>query len=261
MKKGNLFTLVYTLFLIFSININAQLDPVESKLYSWPDTKTTENGNVNKILMFEGETTDLESLQVHSIEIKSGTSYPDEQTDLKKEKLIIIKEGILTFTLGQSEHNLGSSSVAVVLPNDEFNITNDTDTVARFYLFEYTSKDDVDIERGIADGGSFVIDWNDLVFKPHDRGGIRQYFERSTAMFHRFEMHVTTLRSGINSHAPHVHTSDEMVLMISGNSTLHVGESSFNAAAGDLIFLGADKPHALENNSGSNCMYFAFHGE
>lgn len=243
------------------ISIFAQYEDVESKVYSWQGDILKESANDQRRLTFAGSTIDLEYLKVFSIVIKSGKSFQKDNSNSGDEMLLIFKEGELEFNLNEKKMILGPGSVAVLFPDEEYQINNITESDAAFYLFKYKSKAPVEIDRGLAAGGSFAIDWNDLEFHPHDRGGIRQYFERATAMFHRFEMHVTTLKPGINSHDPHIHTSDEMVLMIDGNSTLQVGETFFDATEGDLIFLGADKPHALNNNSDRNCMYFAFHGE
>jgi (S)-ureidoglycine aminohydrolase len=67
---------------------------------------------------------------------------------------------------------------------------------------KYRSQLPMDKDRGKEAGGSLVIDWNELPFNPHDKGGIRRYFDRATAMCERFEMHVTTLNEGLKSHEP-----------------------------------------------------------
>lgn len=253
----NKFLIVISLILVSMIS--AQTEAVESKVYSWQDQD--KNGNSNKLLMFEGSTIDLDYLRVYSVVIKPGESFSNKKINKTDEALFIMKEGELEFQLKEDEKIIGPGSIVLLLPNEEFQAKNLGDVDAAYYLFEYTSKAPVDLTRGESEGGSFMVDWNDLAFHPHDRGGIREYFERATAMFRRFEMHVTTLNPGIKSHEPHTHTSDEMVLMINGNSTLQIGDSFFDASEGDLIFLGANKPHALSNVGSKSCMYFAFHGE
>jgi (S)-ureidoglycine aminohydrolase len=74
-------------------------------------------------------------------------------------------------------------------------------------------------------------------------------------------MHVTTLNPGIKSHEPHTHKSDEMVIMISGNTDMEIGKNNYSAGKGDVYFLGADIPHAISNTGDESCMYYAFHFE
>ncbi|MCB0732243.1 MAG: cupin domain-containing protein, partial [Ignavibacteriae bacterium] len=80
-------------------------------------------------------------------------------------------------------------------------------------------------------------------------------------MLKYFSLHVTTLNPGINSHEPHTHTCDEMVIMIEGNTEMQIGNENFNGKDGDVYFLGANIPHAIINVGKESCMYYAFHCE
>ena len=40
----------------------------------------------------------------------------------------------------------------------------------------------------------------DMVYKPNDKGGVRQLFDRPTTMLSRFDIHITSLDPGISSH-------------------------------------------------------------
>jgi len=261
MKKIKIYRLLTIICFLFTSLVTAQTDSVKSNVYSWIEPIVDSNSSIGKSLILDGSTTDLDFLKLYSVEHSPGKSELMTRTQDDRETLIIIKEGELEFKILKDKKILGPGSIVVLLPNEEYYIKNSGDNAAAYYLFEYNSKAPVDIERGNKEGGSFMVDWNDITFKPHDKGGIRQYFERATAMFHRFEMHVTTLNPGIKSHEPHTHTSDEMVLMINGNTTMQIGDSFFDASDGDLYFLGANKPHAIKNSGTSSCMYFAFHGE
>ncbi len=126
---------------------------------------------------------------------------------------------------------------------------------------KYETNTPADIQRGAGTDGSFMIDWNDIVFKPHDKGGIRNYFKQSTSMFQRFEMHVTTLNPGLKSHEPHTHKAAEIVLMIDGSADMQIDKTHQKAEKGDLIFLKSNIPHALNNIGKNACMYFAFQWE
>lgn len=116
----------------------------------------------------------------------------------------------------------------------------------------------MDIERGQNAGGSFMVDWNDVVMEETATGGRRQNFDRATAMFERFEMHVSTLKENLTNHAAHTHQAEEFVLIIKSEVEMLVGESDHKASTGDLIFLASMIPHALNNIGTGQTEYFAF---
>ena len=256
MKASQINKIIFLLFIFLFETVFGQ--SVDSGVYKWIDAASENKIDMQK--MVSGETIDLKNMSIFSITMDIDDKF-EKTLGVNEEILIIIKDGEFNIEVNDIEKTVGKGSVAVILPNDKFTIHNSADSKSQLYYFIYNSKDPVNLDRGLAEGGSFIVDWNELEFKPHDRGGIREYFEKATAMFHRFEMHVTTLNPGINSHNPHTHTSDEMVLMIDGEAVLQIGNEHFNAETGDLIFLGANKPHALNNESGKKIMYFAFHGE
>jgi len=108
---------------------------------------------------------------------------------------------------------------------------------------------------------SFVKDWNKIEFKPHDKGGIRHYFERPTAMCKRLEMHVTTLKEGIKSHEPHQHRAEEIVLIIDNKTEMQIADKFYKGGSGDMYYLGSNVSHAIRNDGKGTCMYFAFQFE
>ncbi len=119
----------------------------------------------------------------------------------------------------------------------------------------------MDLARGQASGGSFVKDWNKIPFKPHDKGGIRNYFEKETAMSKRFEMHVTTLKEGIKSHEPHTHRAEEIVLVIENKTEMQMDDKFYKGGPGDIYYLGSNVSHAIRNDGKGTCTYFAFQFE
>ncbi|MCK0147595.1 hypothetical protein MWU78_18215 [Arenibacter sp. F26102] len=56
----------------------------------------------------------------------------------------------------------------------------------------------------------------------HDKGGVRNYFHRPTAMCAYYEMHVTTLNPDIKSHEPHTHYATEIVLVFNGQTEMEM---------------------------------------
>ena len=102
-----------------------------------------------------------------------------------------------------------------------------------------------------------MLNWNDIVFKPTDKGGTRQFFDKKTAMLNRFDIHVTQLNEGLKSHDPHTHTNEEIILMLDGNAEMQIGTDHQKANAGDVIFLNSMVLHNLTNIGKTPCLYFA----
>ena len=126
---------------------------------------------------------------------------------------------------------------------------------------KYLSKNAADVKRGNAAGGSLIKDWAKINFKPHDKGGIRNFFERPTAMCKRMEMHATTLNPGLKSHDPHTHRAAEIVLMIKGNTQMQIGQKFYKGKAGAVYFLGSNILHGIKNEGTTPAVYFAFQFE
>lgn len=256
MRFQNMIKMLTISTVLFS-SISAINEIVKSGLYKWPEL----NNNSEEKLIIEGETIDLAQLQIFAQMLEPKESTFQKVNYSKNETLIILKNGKSKIQFGDKEKILSPGSIAIIYPNEKYKIENVGEDNVEYYLFKYSSKAPVDHERGKEAGGSFIVDWDTLKFLPHDKGGVRQYCERATAMLKNFSMHVTTLNPGIKSHEPHTHKSDEMVIMISGNTNMEIGENHFTAREGDVYFLGADIPHAISNTGNESCMYYAFHFE
>jgi (S)-ureidoglycine aminohydrolase len=187
---------------------------------------------------------------------KNNLQVPDNE-----EHLILIKTGIMTIGLKDSSWSIGAGSIALLMPGQKYSMQNANLDSCNFYLMKYSSKLPMDMTRGKNSGGSFVKDWNKIEFKPHDKGGIRRYFERPTAMCKRLEMHVTTLNEGIKSHEPHKHRAEEIVLVIDNKTEMQIADKFYKGGAGDMYYLGSNISHAVRNDGKGQCMYFAFQFE
>jgi (S)-ureidoglycine aminohydrolase len=175
----------------------------------------------------------------------------------KLERFLIVKKGPLTFIMNGETKTMDRGSVVVVLPGDKLEIKNGGNETAEYYEMIYNSKTGADMERAKTAGPSFMMDWKDMVFKPHDKGGVRQLFDRKTAMFNRFDIHVTQLNEGNKSHDPHQHKNEEIILMLEGNAEMQIGTDHQKANPGDVVFLTSNVLHNLSNIGKGACLYFA----
>ncbi|GAB4021635.1 cupin domain-containing protein [Spirosoma koreense] len=234
--------------------------PIVANVYRWAEASVTRKAGVEQRTLLEGSTTDFRHLKVHATTLPAHQApHPAHRHD--DEELILIKEGALTVTIEGRTKTLGAGSVALMLPGDVHGFENKGDVPATYYVMRYEATQPADLERGRQAGGSFWIDWNDVAFQPHDKGGIRRMFDRATAMTKRFEMHVTTLNQGLWSHPPHTHRAAEILLMIDNRAQESIDGTLHPASAGDLIFLESNVPHAIQNTSQGPCTYFAFQFE
>jgi (S)-ureidoglycine aminohydrolase len=249
--------IILAITVLFHFSLFAQKDTVESIVYVWNNLKVEKQDTRERRQIAEGNGAALAYMDWNATTIDPGNSphAPHKHDD---EEYIIIKEGQLKVTINDSSKVLGPGSFALFIPGDMHGFVNTGNTKATYYVFRYRSKAPVDLERAKKAGGSFMVDWNDIVFKPHDKGGIRNFFERPTAMLKRFEMHVTTLNAGIKSHDPHTHGAEEIVLLVKGNTEMQIAQSHQKANGGDLIYLSSNILHAIQNTGTEPSTYFAF---
>lgn len=243
----------------------ARAQTVPSGVYEWEKATVTKKDHSEQRTLLEGGTVDFRHLSIHATTVPAhqaphpAHTHPDEE-------LIIIKEGELTVTIAGKTRTLPAGSIALVMPGDEHGFENKGDRPATYYVMRYESKAPADSVRGRNAGGSFWVDWNEVVFQPHGKGGIRRMFDRATAMTRRFEMHVTTLNAGLWSHPPHTHRAAEILLMVDNTAQERIDGKLHPATVGDLIFLESNVPHAIQNtsrgpSSPKSCTYFAFQFE
>ena len=238
----------------------ALAQPILSKVYNWNQSPVVTQAGFEDRTILEGTTRDFASLSVHAITLFAHQpSQPEQQLD--EESLLIVKTGTLTLQLGNRNKTLGPGSVVVIMPGDSYRLANKTTEPLTYYLMRYTSNEVPDLDLYRLMGGSFWVDWEEVPFIPHDKGGIRRMFDYGTVMTKRFEMHVTTLNPGMQSHPPHTHRAAEILLMVDNKAQESINGTLQTAAAGDVIFLESNVPHTIQNTSQRSCTYFAFQFE
>ncbi|MBC3786990.1 cupin domain-containing protein [Spirosoma utsteinense] len=233
---------------------------IASKVYSWSQVPVVRQTGYEERTLLDGTTTDLANLTVQAVTLPANQPAQSSQ-QLDEETLLIIRTGKLTLTLGEKTKTLGPGSVAVIMPGDAHRLENKSKEPLTYYLMRYTSNDMPDLDLYRLAGGSFWVDWNEVPYTPHDKGGIRRMFDCATVMTKRAEMHVTTLNPGLWSHLPHTHRAAELLFMIENTAHEQIGGVLQRAEAGDLIFLEANVPHAIQNSSQGTCTYIAFQFE
>lgn len=258
MTKIRFRLLLLSLVLFWGAVLQAQSDSIISGIYRWKKLKVVKEDTRQRRQLLDGPTVFMERFEIHTTTLEAGMAPHPPHFHADEEELIIVKDGRVKVTIGEESRVLGPGSVAFAEIGDKHGFSNPGDTEATYYVIKMKTRGMKDTERGKEAGGSFMIDYQDIEFKPHDKGGVRSFFRRSTALFDYFEMHVTTLNPGIQSHPPHTHAAAEIILVIEGKVEEQIENDFYKGRDGDLLFLASESSHAIRNRGKQPARYFAF---
>lgn len=255
-------SIVIVLCFPFMVDAQAPTAPLISGKYSWKQPRPVKKG-MAVATVFEGVAHDFEYMAMDACVLAPARRKQAFQVPSNEEHLLMIRSGVMEIAFGDSTWSIGPGSIALIMPGDRYT-AKVTGSACNFFRLRYRSKVPMDLSRGVSAGGSFVRDWNKLVFRPHDRGGVRRYFQRATAMSRRFEMHVTTLDPGLKSHEPHTHLGEEIILMFDDpkdgayRTEMLIGDQTYQGGEGDFYYMTSNTLHGIKNIGQIPCSYFAF---
>lgn len=233
-------------------------DSLPPRVYEFNKLETVKEETRLRKQVLEGSTTSLSHFEVHTSTIPPGKAAHPPHVHDDLEELIIVKEGQIKITIKDQSKIVGPGSIGFAMPGDPHGFENAGNTPATYYILKYKSKLPMNTERAKQNGGSFILSWDDLPMAKTEKGGRREFFNRPTSQLLKFEMHTTALNPGLDSHAQHTHKEEEIILLLRGNVTMHIGNDFHKAAPGDVVFLPSQIPHALKNTGNEQCEYFAF---
>ncbi len=233
-------------FLFISLNLAAQA-PIATHVYKWSSAGES---------MFDGSGAILSKQTLTGYSLRAGKKLRFNTGAQGAELFFIIKYGPVQVILNGNSHLLDKGSVVFLLPGDEVVFSNTRKDPVEIYAMPMVSATP-DVKRGRDAGASFVMDWFDMVYKAHDRGGVRQLFDRKTVMNNRFDIHITSLNPGLSSHAPHTHKNEEIILMIDGEGEMVLGQAKEKIVTGDAAWVESNIPHNITNTGKRPAVYFA----
>ena len=236
----------------------AQLPTVQPGAYHWADRPVKVNVDRESGVFLEGTSPHFEYVKIHATTQYPGARPSPAHANKDMEELIIVKEGMMKATVDGKSKILGAGSVVLIMPQQMQSLENVGKSKLSYYAMKYRSKKPVNIERGLAAGGSVMLNADSLAFKTSERGGSRAYFDRPTAMCERMEMHVTQLNKKGPSHTPHSHLETEIILVVSGQTEMTIDGKEYKAGPGDFYFVNSELFHGVRNASDESCSYFAF---
>ncbi len=250
--------IILILFCFYSSILLAQKDTVIAQVYSLKDSPTVATKVGTRTMLFNGKTQHLDFMRLHYSTLQAGQASNAGHANAVNEEIILVKEGKISIKIKDKTKTISAGGVAVIMPNDWQQVKNNDTATASYYVLQYRSKTPRDSMRGDTAGGSLMLDWHDLTFKPHNKGGVRPYFNRATAMLQRLEMHTTSLNEGLKSHEPHNHFAEEIILILNGKVDMLIGEKHYKGSSGDVFFLSSNIAHNLVNEGVGQAVYVAF---
>jgi (S)-ureidoglycine aminohydrolase len=244
-------------FILVSLKIYSQnSSQLTSNVNSWSASSLRSTKYGQSRLLFEGSGKILNhhSMVGHIINGRKQVVFHEKENG--KELFFIVKSGPVEVRLNNTVKQLDKGSVVFLLPGDEVCFKNTGRDQVQIYEMQMQSSSP-DQQRGQTAGNSFMMDWYDMEYRAHERGGVRQLFDRKTVMTNRFDIHITSLNPGISSHPPHTHVNEEIILMIDGEGEMILGEKKQRITTGDAAWVESMIPHNITNVAKRPAVYFA----
>jgi quercetin dioxygenase-like cupin family protein len=110
-------------------------------------------------------------------------------------------------------------------------------------------------DSGPAILGWAVFDWNSIPVKKTDVGESRQFVRQPTATLDELEIHATTLDPGKQSHPPHRHANEEVIIVDQGTVEAFGDGKWTRVGPGSVIFNAANSLHAIRNAGAGPATY------
>jgi quercetin dioxygenase-like cupin family protein len=89
-----------------------------------------------------------------------------------------------------------------------------------------------------------------------DRKKGRRFFMGETHGGFNLETHETILGTGVETHAPHKHLHEEIIVVVEGTVETWVEGKTETVEAGSVIFYGSNQMHSARNAGSVPCRYY-----
>jgi quercetin dioxygenase-like cupin family protein len=95
--------------------------------------------------------------------------------------------------------------------------------------------------------GSRIFLWDSLKVEKTGVGERRHVVRLPTATLDELEMHITTLNAGQQSHPPHQHVAEELIIIKEGTLESFVNGEYRRVGPGSIVFQASNQPHSIRN--------------
>src|SRR5438067_11741773 len=103
---------------------------------------------------------------------------------------------------------------------------------------------------------SGVFNFDELTVQATASGEKRQVLQQATATLDQLEVHITTLDPGQQSHPPHRHPHEEMMMLKEGTLEAFVNGKHIPMPTGSILFLAPFDLHNVKNVGTTRATYF-----
>jgi len=102
---------------------------------------------------------------------------------------------------------------------------------------------------------STLFEWSTLTPQANQTGEVRRVVQKPTATLQELEIHITTLRPGEESHPPHQHVNEEILIVKEGQVEALVNGELKRGGPGSLIFQASNQLHNIKNVGSTPATY------
>ena len=95
--------------------------------------------------------------------------------------------------------------------------------------------------------GSRIFDRDSQKVEKTNVGARRDVVRSRTATLDELEMHITTLNAGQQSHPPHQHAAEELLIIKEGTLEALVNGEMKKVGPGSIVFQASNQPHTIKN--------------
>ena len=97
---------------------------------------------------------------------------------------------------------------------------------------------------------------NQIPYEGDQKKKGRRFFYGANRSGFNLEMHETILGAGTETHAPHKHVHEEIVIVIEGTVETYLEGKTERAEAGSVIYFASNQMHSARNAGGTPCRYY-----
>jgi len=232
-----------------------------SSVFKWEDFKVKSTAVGERRDVADNPTPTLEVFESHISTLNPGKASHLPHTH-PQEEMIILREGTLEVMVNGTTQKAGAGSVIFFASGNPHAVRNIGDKPAMYTVFNFTTAATVALKGQPAPApvegrlGSSVFEWDKLSAKPTAVGERREVTNLPTATLKNLECHVTTLRPGQASHAPHHHPDEEIILVKEGVVEATINGHAERAGAGSVIFYASNDEHGMKNAGDGMATYY-----
>jgi len=103
---------------------------------------------------------------------------------------------------------------------------------------------------------SKIFNYADLTARASDIGEHRGIFRSPTATLDELEIHMTTLKAGLEPHAPHRHPYEEMVVLKEGTLEVTIEGKTSRMTGDSVMFFAPNDLHGWKNVGTTPAVYW-----